>query len=129
MDNIIREAFTKHANPGSLYYVWVFDPQSGEVDLYDGEADSNEIPTHQDLARQHPHENRVHGYAYRIVNGWRVTDWEDKPIDDPYILQTVNEALRDHKTGHVKRIDAARTAQAENATWLFKDRPNADDHS
>lgn len=94
MDNVIREAFTKFANPGSLYYVWVFDPQTGEVDVHDGESSSLDVPSHDDLARANPHEDRVHGYAYRIINGWRVTDWDDKPLEDPFIKRAVTEALR-----------------------------------
>ena len=127
MDNVIREAFTKHANPGSLYYVWVFDPQSGEVDLYDSEQHSLEVPSHQDLAQQYPHESRLHGYAYRIINGWRVTDWDDKPLDDPYVLRTVQDALREAqgRTGHVLRIAAARAVQEKPEKWNFKDRPKA----
>ena len=35
--------------------------------------------------------NLVHGYAYRIINGWRLTDWEHRPVDDPY---TTSQVLR-----------------------------------
>lgn len=104
----------KRANPGSLYYVWVFDPQTGEVDVYDGESNSLDVPSHDDLANQYPHEERLHGYAYRIINGWRVTDWEDKPVEDPYVLNAVTAALRGTQghSGHVLRIEAARKQQA-----------------
>lgn len=90
----IHEIFNKYANPGTLYTLWVFDPQDGEVEVYDEEGHPLDIPGHEDLAKKHPNPNRIHGYAYRIVNGWRITDWEHNPIEDRFVLRQVQEALK-----------------------------------
>jgi hypothetical protein len=97
MDPVLREAFESRLAKGALYYVWVFDPQSGEVELIDPEADPLGIPSHDELAQKYPHPERVHGYAYRIPGGaWRITDWEHKQIEDPYVSKTLLATLSDH---------------------------------
>lgn len=85
------------------YYLWVFDPATGKavVEHNEGVAPT-EIHDHGDLAELVTHPNRVHGYAYRIRGGWRITDWEHKPVNDPYIVREVVHSLdQTHKMGHV----------------------------
>ena len=94
----IKEAFQKLANPGPLYWVWVFDPQDAEVELYNEEDHPLDTPGHSELAAKHPHPERLHGYAYRIVNGWRITDWEHKALEDPFVVGKVQEALKHGKS-------------------------------
>lgn len=75
-------------------FLWVFDPQSDIVHL---EHNSNRHPadhkTHKDLAEEVIHPDRVHGYAYRIPGGWRITDWDHRPVEDPHIRRLVHRAL------------------------------------
>lgn len=94
MDPVIQEAFQARLAQSSLYYVWVFDPQSGEVELIDPDEDPLGIPSHDQLRQKYPHPETLHGYAYRIINGWRITDWEHKQVEDQYVLRQVKAVLQ-----------------------------------
>lgn len=95
------ELFPKTAlarEDGPVYFLWVFDPQEGEVHLEHNEGrHAAEHVDHSHLAERIVHPERVHGFAYRIRGGWRVTDWEHRPVDDPFILRKVKSALGSHK--------------------------------
>lgn len=85
------QAFSKIAHR-PLYYRFAFDPQSGEVELaHNRETHPAYIRHHGDLAGNG---GMVHGYAYRIGNGWRLTDYDDKPFNDNYIRTKVVRAVR-----------------------------------
>lgn len=78
-----------------IYFLWIFDPQKDETILEHNEGrHTAEHVDHQELARRVPHPERVHGYAYKIKDGWRITDWEHRPVDDPHIQSSVRRALR-----------------------------------
>jgi len=85
------------------YYLWVFDPTTGKVITEHNEGvDPLSVHTHEDLARLVSHPSRIHGYAYRIKGGWRITDWEHKPVNDPYVVrEVVNSLDQAHKVAHV----------------------------
>ena len=74
-----------------LYYRFVYDPQTGESELHhnDEEHPAN-IKYHSELSKP----DAYHGYAYRIGKGWRVTDWEHNPLDDPYVNASVLKSIR-----------------------------------
>jgi hypothetical protein len=75
-----------------LYYRWVFSPKSGQVDLaHNGEP---VVRYHGDLASARNEPGLVHGYAYRIGGGWRLFDWEHKPLGDPFVVAQVMRKLR-----------------------------------
>lgn len=77
-----------------MYYRWVFSPNTAEVDVsYNDEAHPTEVNTHGDLARARGEANLVHGYATRIGGGWRLTDWEHRPVSDPFIVAHVVNRL------------------------------------
>lgn len=77
-----------------VYYLWVFDPQEAKVHLEHNEGRHHaEHLSHRDLAARTAHPSRVHGYAYSIRGGWRVTDWEHHPVEDPFVLKQVKKAL------------------------------------
>lgn len=79
---------------GPMYHLWVFNPEDGSV-LIETPEDKKRVEQryHAELAEDVPHPDRVHGYAYVIRGGWRITDWEHRPIEDPYIRNTVARAL------------------------------------
>jgi hypothetical protein len=59
----------------SIYHHWGYDPNADVVYLNDGrEFDFN-------------------GYAYRIDGGWRLTDKDHDPVDDPYLVKKIMGAL------------------------------------
>jgi hypothetical protein len=81
---------------GPIYWLWVFDPQSGKViaEHNDGRHRAETID-HTKLAERVPHPERVHGYAYKIAGGYRITDWDGHPVKDKYVLKQVAKALSD----------------------------------
>lgn len=77
-----------------LYFRWTFSPQTNSVALsHNGEDHPANIRYHTDLAREIGPDS-VHGYAYRIGRGWRLTDWDHRPLDDPYVSASVLRELR-----------------------------------
>lgn len=86
------------------YYLFAYSPTSGEVAVgHTLEAQPAEVPTHDDLASQLNEPGLIHGYAYRIDNGWRVTDVDHRPIADPHAKVRVPEELsRIEGKGEVK---------------------------
>lgn len=75
-------------------WLWVFDPQEDLVHL---EHNENRHPadhiTHKHLAEKVVHPDRVHGYAYKIPGGWRITDWDHRPVEDRHVRKLVHRAL------------------------------------
>lgn len=72
------------------YYRFCYSPASGDVALsHNQEAKPADLPTHADLAAQLNEPDLLHGYAYRINNGWRLTDWEHRPVTDPHAKMSV----------------------------------------
>jgi hypothetical protein len=79
------------------YYRWVFKPEDASVELsHNGEDHPAWVRYHTDLKDGDSH----HGYAYRIGGGWRLTDWEHKPLDDPYVVSSVLRKLRSEEGYH-----------------------------
>lgn len=76
------------------YYLWTFDPQEDRVHI---DHNENKHPadhvTHDELAPQVHHPDRVHGYAYSIKDGWRITDDDHKQVD-AHLVKLVLDALR-----------------------------------
>lgn len=91
-----RKAFVEHRGP--LYWLWVFDPQSGKVIVEHNHGKHRaEHIDHSHLAERVPHPDRTHGYAYKIQGGYRITDWEHRPLTDPFIHRAVRDALNDEE--------------------------------
>lgn len=83
---------------GPVYYLWVFDPHEDKVILeHNEDRHPAQAVDHGDLAKRVTHEERVHGFAYRIHGGFRITDWEHKPLKDPHVLEAVRKALQHQK--------------------------------
>lgn len=76
------------------YYLFVYSPATGEVTIgHTLEAHPAEVPTHADLASELNEPGLLHGYAYRINNGWRLTDVDHRPITDAHAKVRVPEEL------------------------------------
>lgn len=96
----ILEAFRKRkerkADVKTLYYSWLFFPKDASVELHHpGETDRANRKYHLE---HNSDPDTVHGYAYRIKGGWRVTDWEHKTCDK-YIANQVISAI-ERKEAH-----------------------------
>lgn len=77
-----------------IYHLWVYDPSTDKVHLeHNRDRHAAEHVDHSHLGLLVTHPDRVHGYAYRIRGGFRITDWEHRPVDDPHILRQVKHAL------------------------------------
>lgn len=75
-----------------IYYRFAFAPSDARVILSDNTEDSPRY--HSDLARELNEPGTYHGYAYRIGRGWRITDWDHKTINDPFVIAQVVRAIR-----------------------------------
>jgi hypothetical protein len=75
-----------------MYYRWAFAPSDGHVLLSDNTEDPPRF--HSDLAREINEPSTYHGYAYRIGRGWRITDWDHKTVNDPYVIGQVIREIR-----------------------------------
>jgi hypothetical protein len=76
-----------------LYYRWIFSPSKG-VTLGTNQDDHPAlVDYHQNLGGQINDTDLVHGYAYPIGNGWRVTNYEHQPVGDPFIVNQVVRRL------------------------------------
>jgi hypothetical protein len=78
-----------------IYYLWVFDPVEDKVHVEhnEGRHRADHID-HGHLAERVSHPERLHGFAYRIKHGWRITNWEHRPVDDPHVVELVRKELR-----------------------------------
>lgn len=78
-----------------LYYLWTFDPHTNEVHIEHNESKhpAHHV-THEEVA---PHvKNPVHGNAYSIKGGWRITEMDEgakEKAADPFITRKVEHAL------------------------------------
>ena len=62
----------------SIYHHWGYEPYKDSVYINDdNDYDQN-------------------GYAYRIDGGWRLTDREHDPVNDPYLIGKIMSALNGH---------------------------------
>ena len=98
------ELLPKISNEGSddpIYCLWVYDPQEDKVHVEHNEGRHRaEAIDHGQLAERVPHPGRVHGYAYRIRGGYRITDWDHRPVADPHIKEAVLDELRGTTKGN-----------------------------
>jgi hypothetical protein len=106
------EGVTKPGMP--VHYTWVFDPRTAEVHVSDDHAKERRHKTHHnELAEQAGHHPaRVHGYAYRIRGGWRLTDWDHKAVDrfvGKKVVEALNEKERDAEGSSQGSEDARRS--------------------
>lgn len=76
-------------------YLWVYDPQEAKVHVEEGKSKHPaHFPTHETMATHVTHPDRLQGYAYSIVGGWRITDQDHHRVEDPFVLKSVLAALR-----------------------------------
>lgn len=72
----------------AVYYRWSFSPNVG-VKLSNNEGPDAFINYNQGSGP-----NLIDGYAYRTKSGWRLTDREHRPIQDPYVASEVARQLK-----------------------------------
>lgn len=83
--------------PKIIYYRWVFSPSTGDVTLsHNHEAHPADLPLHEEMAEERSESDLEAGYAYRAVNGWKLTNADHKPLTEPFTRRKVLEAIRDH---------------------------------
>jgi hypothetical protein len=102
----------QHHEEGPVYYLWVFDPHEDKIILEHNYGKHRaEHVDHAKLAERVPHPDRVHGYAYKIVGGFRITDYEHRPVEDPHVLKKVKDALVGAKNPAVENSQVQARAQ------------------
>lgn len=89
-----RTSAEREPEGSPLYYLWVYDPHEDKVHVEHNEGRHRaDHVDHGHLAERVPHPDRIHGFAYRIPGGWRITTWEHRPVDDVHVLKVVHKAL------------------------------------
>lgn len=48
---------------------------------------------HSDMAKERPEPDIEPGYAFKLDNGWKVTDQDFKPVVDPHRMVAVENAI------------------------------------
>lgn len=78
------------SEPKIIYYRWVYSPTTGDVTIsHNHEGHPTDIHFHSDMAEDRPESDLLYGYAYRLDNGWKVTDHDHREVDDPNIVYQV----------------------------------------
>lgn len=95
----IRNLFqSKTAAPKSkkvLYYLWTYGANTGKVLLdTDDSRPRKDHRYHEHMGEDHEDTDLIHGYAYRIKDGWRITDIEHNSLDDGHIKLEIIRAIR-----------------------------------
>lgn len=84
--------------PEPLYYRWTYSPKDDKVHIRHNEMGHPvDIQTHSDIEDWLGEKGLIHGFAYKIKGGWRLTNDEHRAVDDPFISKQVIKALRDDK--------------------------------
>lgn len=81
-----------------LYYRWIFSPQKGVTLGTNSDDHPALVKYHQALGGDINDTDLTHGYASPIGNGWRVTDLDHQPVEDPFIVNQVVRRLN-HEDG------------------------------
>lgn len=93
-----RDLFPKLAaepDDGPIYYLWVYDPHEDKVHVeHNEDRHPADHVDHSHLGERVPHPDRVHGFAYRIRGGWRITTDDHRTVDDPHVLEAVRLKLK-----------------------------------
>src|SRR4051812_30880303 len=77
-----------------IYYRWAYSPTTGDVTLsHNYEGHVADIRFHSDMAKERQEGDLVFGYAYRLDNGWKVTDAKHKPETDVHLRVAVEKAI------------------------------------
>lgn len=77
-----------------IYVLWTFDPVTTKVHMdHNEDRHPAHALTHSTLAPEVTHPDTVHGFAYSIQGGWRITNDEDKEVKDPYVVRKVVDKL------------------------------------
>lgn len=89
-----------------LYYRWIYSPSKG-VTLGSNQDDHPAlVKYHSELGGDINDTDLVHGYASALDGGWRISDLEHKPVEDPYIVQQVVRRLN-HEDGPQMRSEGS----------------------
>lgn len=84
--------------PTIIYYRWCHSPSTGDVTLsHNYEGHPTDINYHSDMAHERKEQDLEFGYAYRMDNGWKVTDADHKPSQDPFTREAVERAIHKYE--------------------------------
>jgi hypothetical protein len=82
----------------NIYYRYVYSPSTGDVTLsHNHEGRPADIRFHSDMAEERSERDLTSGYAFKLDNGWKVTDREFKPSQDPHQIVAVENAIKDYE--------------------------------
>jgi hypothetical protein len=100
-----------------VYYRWAYSPTSDYVTLsHNREAPRHKRKYHDEMEDERDEHDITHGYAYRISGGWRITDWDNKTVEDPRIVRKLREelAVREDENDKTSYREASQESQEGN---------------
>jgi hypothetical protein len=84
-----------------IYYRWAYSPTTGEVSLsHNHEGHPADIEFHAQMAEQRAESDLQFGYAYRLDNGWKVTNEKHGHEDDVHLRVAVEKAIESREHPH-----------------------------
>jgi hypothetical protein len=79
-----------------IYYRWAYSPSTGDVTLsHNHEGHPADITFHSQMAEQRPEGDLQFGYAYKLDNGWKVTNDKHQPESDVHLRVAVENAIEE----------------------------------
>ena len=80
-----------------FYYLWAYDSHHERVILeHNDDRPKNEEVTHSNILDDLPNDpDNELGYAYRIDGGWRITNDEHDPVEDPFIVDKIKKRIQE----------------------------------
>jgi hypothetical protein len=79
-----------------IYQRFAYSPSTGQVTTsHNHEGHPALLSLHEDLKQQRSEQDLILGYAYRTASGWRLTDENNKAIEDPHIIKSVIGAIHE----------------------------------
>ncbi len=91
--------------PRVIYYRFAYSPTTGDVSLsHNREGHPAMIRFHSEMASDRPEQDIEVGYAFKLDNGWKVTDSEFKPVVDPHRLVAVENAIAQQEGGNESTV-------------------------
>lgn len=86
-----------------IYFRWTYSPSTGDVTLsHNHEGHPADIKFHSQMASERSEGDLMFGYAYRLDNGWKVTNDKHQPEEDVHIRVAVEKAIEQREITDTK---------------------------
>lgn len=92
---LLDPAYDRKADKRPVFWLWVYDGTNDKVTItHNEDRPPAHAVIHKDLAQEAHPAYRLEGYAYSIRGGFRITDADSRPLQDPHIITLIKHALK-----------------------------------